>query len=73
MANYWSVCSSVWEVGYFGVVAIEDVGLFGWRWDALAIAGEDGFVGVGCVCIFVVKGLYSTPDLCWVGAEVYFV
>ena len=53
-ADYLSVSSSVGKVGYFGIVAIEDVGLFGWRWDALAVSGGDGFVGVGCVCVFVV-------------------
>lgn len=51
---------------------VEGIGLFFCRWNALAIVGEDGFVGVGCVCEFVVEGLDTAPYLRWVGSEVDF-
>ena len=40
---------------------IEDVGLFSWGWNALAIVGEDGFVGVRCVGEFIVECSDSAP------------
>ena len=52
---------------------IEDIGLFGWGWNTLAIVGEDGFVSVGCVRKSIVECLDSAPYLGWVSSEIDFI